>query len=86
MSIKLNTIESDSNYTCSCVTLPELRDVSGLDNLKLATIFGYGCLIHKDSPKGKYLFFPAETVLSQEFLRENNLFRSNLANKDTTKT
>lgn len=86
MSIKLWIIEDDSNYTCSCVTLPELRDVSGLDNLKLATIFGYGCLVGKDSPKGKYLFFPAETVLSQEFLRENNLFRSNLANKDTTKT
>lgn len=86
MSIKLNTIESDSNYTCSCVVLPELRDVNGLDNLKLATVFGYGCLVGKDSPKGKYLFFPAETVLSQEFLRENNLFRSNLANKDTTKT
>ncbi len=86
MSIKLNTIEDDSNYTCSCVILPELRDVNGLDNLKLATVFGYGCLVGKDSPKGKYLFFPAETVLSQEFLRENNLFRSNLANKDTTKT
>ena len=53
MSIKLNTIEDDSNYTCSCVILPELRDVNGLDNLKLATVFGYGCLVGKDSPKGR---------------------------------
>ena len=86
MSIKINIIEEDSNYTATCVSLPELRDVTWLDNLKLATVFGYGCLVGKDSPQGKYLFFPSETVLSQEFLRENNLFRSNLANKDTTKT
>lgn len=85
MSIKLNTIEEDSNYTCSCVVLPELREVNWLDNLRLATIFGYGCLVGKDSPQGKYLFFPAETILSDEFLRENNLYRHENLNKDTTK-
>lgn len=86
MSIKLGIIEEDSNYTATCVALPELRDVTWLDNLKLATVFGYGCLVGKDSnPKEKYIFFPAETILSDEFLRENNLYRHENLNKDTTK-
>ena len=85
MSIKLWIIEDDSNYTCSCVTLPELKEVSWLDNLRLATVFGYGCLVGKDSQPWKYIFFPAETIISDEFLRENNLYRHENLNKDTTK-
>lgn len=84
--MKLNIIESDSNYVATIVKLPELKSVEGLDNLMVATVFGYNCLVSKESNSNqRYIFFPAETQLSQEFLHNNNLYRSQLLNKDTTK-
>jgi hypothetical protein len=84
--VKLEIIESDSNYVGTIVKLPELKDVNGLDNLKLATVFGYGCLVSKDSNKDSlYVFFPAETVLSPMFLSHNNLYRNSELNIDKTK-
>lgn len=84
--IKLEVIENDSNYVATIVKLPELKAVSGLDNLVLATIFGYGCLVSKDTDKGwLYIFFPAESVLSQEFLSRNNLYRNSTLNLDKDK-
>lgn len=85
MSIKLWIIEDDSNYTASCIVLPELKPVAWLDNLMFVTVFGYWCIVGKDSIAGKYIFFPAETVLSKEFLSENNLYRHENLNKDSTK-
>lgn len=84
--MKLSIIEGDENYVATIVKLPELNAVNGLDNLMLATVFGYNCLVGKDSnPDVPYVFFPAECELSPEFLKENNLYRSQLLNKDTTK-
>lgn len=84
--MKLSIIESDSNYVATIVNLPELKAVDGLDNLMMANVFGYNCLVSKDSHTNeRYVFFPAECQLSPEFLKENNLYRSQLLNKDTTK-
>lgn len=81
MSIKLSTIESDSNYVATIVKLPELKAVDGLDNLMVANIFGYNCLVGKDSnPNDLYIFFPAETVLSHNFLEVNCLYRDSSKN------
>lgn len=49
--LKLDVIENDSNYVATIVKLPELKAVDGLDNLMLATVFGYNCLVGKDSDK-----------------------------------
>lgn len=74
--MKLSIIEGDENYVATIVNLPELKPVNGLDNLMLATVFGYNCLVGKDSPKDiPYIFFPAECELSNEFLCYNNLYR-----------
>lgn len=83
--MKLSIIEGDENYVATIVKLPELKAVNGLDNLMLATVFGYNCLVSKDSnPNDKYIFFPSECELSPEFLSNNNLYRSQLLNRDTT--
>ena len=85
--MKLETYNWD-NYYAQVVSLPEIRNVEGLDNLWVVTIFGYNCLVGKDSPTwefNKYLFFPAESVLSKEFLRRNNLYRETSYNLDNTK-
>lgn len=47
--MKLEIIESDSNYVATIVRLPELKKVEGLDNLMMANVFGYNCLVSKDS-------------------------------------
>lgn len=83
---KLSIIEGDENYVATIVKLPELKEVTWLDNLKLATVFGYNCLVGKDSnPNSLYVFFPAECQLSIQFLYENNLYRKSEMNKDTTR-
>jgi hypothetical protein len=84
--MKLSIIEGDENYVATIVKLPELKAVSGLDNLKLATVFGYGCLVSKETQANQlYVFFPAECVLSDKFLAFNNLYRNSELNADKTK-
>lgn len=84
--MKLSTYENESSYVATIVKLPELKPVAGLDNLVVANIFWYNCLVSKNSDATiLYVFFPAETVLSKTFLKENNLYRSVLLNSDTEK-
>lgn len=84
--VKLEIIESDSNYVATIVKLPELKKVDWLDNLMIATQYGYNCLVGKDSDKDvPYVFFPAECVLSPEFLHVNNLYRKSELNIDKEK-
>lgn len=82
---KLSIIEGDENYVATIVNLPELKKVEGLDNLMVATVFGYNCLVWKDSnPDVMYVFFPAECELSKKFLQLNNLYRHSELNEDKT--
>ena len=84
--VKLEIIESDSNYVATIVKLPELRKVDWLDNLMVANVFGYNCLVSKDSnPDSLYVFFPAESVLSEKFLSWNNLYRKSELNCEKDK-
>lgn len=84
--MKLSIIEGDENYVATIVKLPELKPVNGLDNLMVATVFGYNCLVSKDSdPNELYVFFPAECELSKQFLHYNNLYRHSELNVCNTK-
>ena len=81
--MKLEIIESDSNYVATIVKLPELKKVDGLDNLMVANVFGYNCLVSKDADKDiPYIFFPAESVIAPEFLSNMNYFRNKELNMD----
>lgn len=84
--MNLSIIEGDESYVATIVKLPELKKVEGLDNLMVANVFGYNCLVGKDSnPDVPYVFFPAECELSPEFLSGNNLYKHSERNVDTTK-
>lgn len=84
--MKLSIIEGDESYVATIVKLPELKAVNGLDNLMLATVFGYNCLVGKDSNQDvPYVFFPAECELNKWFLYYNNLYRNSSLNFDDTK-
>jgi len=86
LHIYVSIREGDENYVATIVKLPELKAVSGLDNLMLATVFWYGCLVWKDSDSNQlYVFFPAECELSPLFLSSNNLYRNSELNIDKTK-
>src|SRR5574337_802508 len=82
-NMKTSILENSRNYTCTVVTLPQLQDVKGLDNLKAVTIFGNQCLVGKDTAVGKpHLFFPAECQISHQLLSYNNLYRHSELNRN----
>lgn len=84
--MNLKVYDHSVNYTCTVIKLPVKQRVEGLDNLVRVEVFGNSCLIGKDSdPDELYLFFPAESCLSQEFLKKNNLYRECQLNGDITK-
>lgn len=81
--MKLEIIKGSENYTCQVIKLPTMLPVKGLDNLVKVTVQGNDCLIGKDSnPNELYLFFPAESQISHEFLKANNLYRHSELNID----
>jgi len=84
--MKLKIYDDSQNYTATIINLPVKQKVDGLDNLVKVTVFGNDVLISKDSdPNDLYIFFPAESKLSLEFCKANNLFRHSTLNADNTK-
>jgi len=75
------------NYCAQIIKLPAKVPVPGLDRLVEVTYQGNNCLVGKDSDSHDiYVFFPAGSVLSPEFLRVNNLYRHTNLNADTSKS
>lgn len=75
--------DDSKNYTCQVIKLPVMQAVEGLDNLMKVNVQGNNCLVGKDSnPDELYLFFPAESQISHEFLHSNNLYRDASLNAD----
>lgn len=82
--MKLTKYDHSVNYTCTVIKLPTKQKVDGLDNLVRVEVFGNSCLVGKDSdPDDLYLFFPAESCLSETFLYKNNLYRECQLNANT---
>jgi len=82
----LQIYNHSKNYTATVVKLPVKEKVDGLDNLVRTSIFGYDCLIDKNTDENDlYLFFPSETKLSSEFLSKNSLYRDATLNKNPEK-
>lgn len=83
--MKLKVYDDSQNYTATVINLPVKQKVDGLDNLVKVTVFGNDVLVSKDSdPNDLYIFFPAESKLSPEFCKANNLFRDVALNADNT--
>jgi hypothetical protein len=61
-------------------------DIPGADKIHVAVVLGENCIVSKDVGVGYVgVLFPADTQLSEEYCKENNLFRRSELNKDTTK-
>ena len=80
------TKKEGSNYIITVVSLPKKQPIPGLDNLVSVSVFGDDCLIPKDSPESPlYLFIPAGTELSPQFMSHNNLYTDKALNRNQNK-
>ncbi|AMU74030.1 RNA ligase family protein [Mycobacteroides abscessus] len=76
------------NYAATIVRVPEPLRVLGLDNLVAIPMFGYQVLTQREGIKAGDLrvLFVAETQLSEEYARLNNLHREATLNDDAGET
>lgn len=80
--MKLVTPENE-NYAATVVALKDIIPLEGCDNVVGTPIFGFQAIVGKDSKQGDLgIVFPAESQLSTEFARTNNLFRHQDLNAD----
>ncbi len=74
MKIELN--QNEFNYAGTVVEISNLAPVEGLNNLVATRIHGETVLVGKETKIGDTgIFFPAESALSFDYLRNNNLYR-----------
>lgn len=67
--------------------ITEVFPIPGADRIHLAKVLGESVVVSKEQGVGYTgVFFPVDLQLSEEFCRENNLFRKAELNKDKTKT
>ena len=77
---------TNSNYCATIIQIKHFYDLPNLDNLVGVSVMGFQALSTKDIRKGQlYVLFTAETCLSEEFCRQNNLFRDSKLNLDQAK-
>jgi len=75
-----------SNYKCFVAKISSVIEITGADKIHTAIVLGEQVVVSKDWGVGKVgLFFPADTKLSEEFCKNNNLFRNSNLNLDKEK-
>lgn len=75
MTLKYET-PINPNYSATIIEVKEVHTLEGLDNLVSISAFGYQALVSKDTKPGDIgVLFTAESQLSEEFARMNNLHR-----------
>ncbi len=81
--MKFKVYEDSKNYTGTVVSLKTVQPLQGLDRLVGTTIFGNLCIIPKEYQIGDlFIYFPAESKLSQEYISKNNMYREPVLNVD----
>lgn len=84
--MKLETPEN-GNYVATIVRIKNPYKLEGLDNLVGVKFFGFQALISKDTEADILgVVFTAETQLSEEYVKQNNLYRHSDLNKETDKS
>lgn len=80
--MKLDKPENE-NYTATVVCVSSITPLENCDNVVGVPLFGFQAIVGKNTQVGDLgIVFPAEVQLSEEFARENNLFRHSELNKD----
>lgn len=73
----------NANYVATVVEIHSITPLDNCDNVVGTPIFGYQAIVGKDTKVGDIgIVFTAETKLSQEFARVNNLHRHSDLNVD----
>lgn len=76
----------NENYAATVVTLSNIIKLENCDNVVGTMVFGCHVVTNKDTKVGdRVIYFPSETQLSAEYLRENNLYRDATLNKNPEK-
>ena len=79
-------LKGNQNYCATIVSIHNIIELEGCDNICGSRIFGNHVIISKDTEiESKGIFFPVETKLSSEFLAQNNLYRDKQLNRDKNK-
>ena len=74
------------NYCGTIIKIEKLVDLPNCDNVQAAIIFNNSVIVGKDVQIGDLgVFFPIETQLMPEFLKNNNLYRDKTLNLNTDK-
>ena len=75
------------NYAAQIVEVRQINELENSDNLVGVPLLGMQAIVSKDTEIGTVgVVFVAETQLSEEYAKENNLFRDKTKNKDKSKT
>jgi hypothetical protein len=76
----------DINYVATIIQIKNIIPIEGMDRIQHTDIFGNKVIVSKNVKIGdRGIFFPVECKLSEEYLKENNLYRDLSLNKDGTK-
>jgi len=79
-------IKGNKNYCATIVKIEQLVPLKGCDNIQKSIILNSSVIVSKDVKVDDIgLFFPLETALTKEFLRNNNLYRDKTLNVDQSK-
>lgn len=77
---------ANENYCATVVKLKAVVPLENCDNVVGTPIFGFQAIVSKDHKPGDIgIVFPAETQLSEDFCRMNNLYRHGNLNDDESK-
>jgi len=80
--MKLQAPEN-ANYAAVVVKITAINQLEGSDNIVGTPLIGFQAIVGKSTQVGDIgIVFPAETQLSDEFCRENSLYRHSDKNKD----
>lgn len=72
-----------SDYRAFVAKIERTVPIEKADKIHIAFVMGESVIVSKDWNEGTVgLFFPAETQLSEEFCKQNNLFRDSSMNAD----
>lgn len=76
----------NKNYSVTVVRVDSIVKLEGSDNIVGVPLLGYQAIVSKDTQVGDVgILFVAETQLSEEYAKENNLYRHAELNKDSAK-
>lgn len=76
---------TDTNYCATVVKIDRLFPLENCDNLLWFSVFGFTAIVSKDTKEWDvWVVFTAETRLSDEYLKNNNMYREPTLNKDNS--